>query len=458
MMLLRGDGFLIDFRKLASISLIGLMLFSFLIISPPIPVSATEGCYTEIGLNNADNSYVMFVNVSYSSGGDITCNGHCNSNFSDVRFENLDRTVFCDYWIEKKTDGEFAWVWVKLPSDIEDDNRFILSYGVNDTSMSSGIDTFQYFEDWTSDHTSQNYWNYNSGDGTTVYYTENYYNNTYTYDSRLRYRMNISEWHCCSDDAIQIRFQKCRSTPVGDCDRYAELNLKSKSVCGIDSSNWGFRVSSHTSGSSDNVCCNDTIPYDSSKFYIFDHTIQDSWSNITVYDDDTLSILSNGDLNLVPAESDNVHLTVALSQSSGWDFEWRDNDYLFVEADRGSPISSYIDWMFVSTYSDVEPTISSQSDENSSLIIFINVNGEVNNSVVYSLVPTFTWSRDNETSQYNLVIDDNSDFSSTEVNITDINIYNYPVLCTTTPSTVSYTLGSNLSGGTYYYRVRGYTL
>ena len=66
-----------------------------------------------INLDNAINEYQMFVNVSKNSGGDVSCNGHCNDNFSDIRFVDIDNVTFLDYWMEKRVDGNNAWFWVE---------------------------------------------------------------------------------------------------------------------------------------------------------------------------------------------------------------------------------------------------------------------------------------------------------------------------------------------------------
>ena len=73
----------------------------------------------------AINEYQMFINVTKTSGGDVDCNNHCNDDFGDIRFVDVDNSTYLDYWIEKKIDGSFAWFWVELPSDDEIDQKIL---------------------------------------------------------------------------------------------------------------------------------------------------------------------------------------------------------------------------------------------------------------------------------------------------------------------------------------------
>ena len=442
-------------KKLITMVIISLMFISVFFISNNVLADFyNEADYKVITLNNANNSYVMFINVTKTSGGDINCSGHCNNNFSDIRFEDAARTMFCDYWIEKYYSGNYAWVWVELPSDVEDTNTFVISYGDTHTAASNGTNTFWYFDDWTANHCE--YWHYEDG-GVTKYYTENYKNIACGYNTRLRYRMNISEWHNSGNGAIQIRYQACRTTPVGVCDSYTELNIKEASNCGADSLHWQYRVSNHDQGDQSNTCANTTIPYDSTKFYIFEQTLDTTSNNISVTDSDSNVELAHGDWSgTYPNSEDMNYLAIGLSQDSGYSFEWRDNDYLFIDVTRGgNTLSSYIDWMFVSNYTTIEPTVSSVSTQYDDDIQFLSINSGTNGTIVYSSTPTINWTIVTNTLQYHLEIDNNADFSSPEVNITDINQWNYPANCNINSTRVSFILPSELSTySKYYMRVK----
>ena len=117
-------------------------------------VSSYWAYYRVINLNNPHNHYQMLINISNNSGGDVDCNGHCLDNFGDVRFYDVDNVTVLDYWIEKKVDGFYAWFWVKLPSDVETDQKIIIYYGnLSATSISDGYSTFLWFDDFSIDTT-----------------------------------------------------------------------------------------------------------------------------------------------------------------------------------------------------------------------------------------------------------------------------------------------------------------
>jgi len=98
---------------------------------------------------NVVNDYQMFINVTKSSGGDVDCEGHCNDDFSDIRFGDIDNSTTLDYWIEYKSDGNWANIWVECPSDVESDSKILMFYGNSGASSASDGDaTFIFFDDF----------------------------------------------------------------------------------------------------------------------------------------------------------------------------------------------------------------------------------------------------------------------------------------------------------------------
>ena len=83
----------------------------------------------------------------------IVYDSDMNSDFSDLRFSTLDR-VNIPYWIESKTDGVEAFVWLKVPGN---NNRVICYYGnysANDASDAESV--FEYFHDMDDDSSITN--------------------------------------------------------------------------------------------------------------------------------------------------------------------------------------------------------------------------------------------------------------------------------------------------------------
>lgn len=113
-------------------------------------------------ISNGTRPYQILLNISNATGTNnatyVFCNGHCNSNFSDVRF-TLDNTTVIPYWFENTTTGK---VWVNLTSN----GTINMYYGntLETISTSDGNTTFIFFDDFsgaTVDTTNK--WNINAG-------------------------------------------------------------------------------------------------------------------------------------------------------------------------------------------------------------------------------------------------------------------------------------------------------
>jgi len=110
-----------------------------------------------ITITNPVAGYQMFVNVSYDS--------DMQNDFDDIRFFDDDNITELDYWLEYKVDGAYAYFWVKL----NDTGNTIYMYYGNPvaSSTSSGSNTWDYFLDWSFNH-SANFTNLDLG-GTNGY-------------------------------------------------------------------------------------------------------------------------------------------------------------------------------------------------------------------------------------------------------------------------------------------------
>ncbi|EMR75211.1 protein of unknown function (DUF2341), partial [Thermoplasmatales archaeon SCGC AB-540-F20] len=101
-----------------------------------------------INLNVSSGStptdYQVLLNITYES--------DMNSNFSDIRFINYsDNTTELDYWIEDKSDGNWANIWIKIGSSISTTNQtYAWMYYGNPSaeSNSNGSATFEFFDDF----------------------------------------------------------------------------------------------------------------------------------------------------------------------------------------------------------------------------------------------------------------------------------------------------------------------
>ena len=102
------------------------------------------------------------------------------------------------------------------------------------------------------------------------------------------------------------------------------------------------------------------------------------------------------------------------------------------------------------------PDLAPQEDE----IQFISINEGINGTIVYVSNPTFNWTLISDSSQYNLQIANDSDFSQLVVNITNITEVTFSSYYGENTTRVSFTLPPShilTELKTYYCRVRSYT-
>jgi hypothetical protein len=105
--------------------------------------------YVSSGSTSSD--YQVLLNITYISG--------MNSNFSDLRFVNYsNNSNELDYWIESKSDGNWANVWLEINSPINTSNQSLawMYYGNPGASTkSNGKNTFVFFDDFDSFDTNK---------------------------------------------------------------------------------------------------------------------------------------------------------------------------------------------------------------------------------------------------------------------------------------------------------------
>ena len=116
---------------------------------PPTPWLDIDWSYRkELNISNPVSDYQMQLVVGYDSGAssyDVHCEGHCNTNFSDLRFTASDGTTLRSYWIERKTDGDTCLVWINTSGE----SKIYMYYGNNNVGcQSNGNSTFLFFDDF----------------------------------------------------------------------------------------------------------------------------------------------------------------------------------------------------------------------------------------------------------------------------------------------------------------------
>ncbi len=106
-----------------------------------------------LDISNPVSGYQMKLNVSYDGGGDVSLEGHCNNNFSDLRFTAGDGISLRPYWIEEKVNGSYAETWVNTSGE----NTMYVYYNNSEaSSRSNGTATFPFFEDFEGQNDGEN--------------------------------------------------------------------------------------------------------------------------------------------------------------------------------------------------------------------------------------------------------------------------------------------------------------
>lgn len=103
--------------------------------------------------------------VLYKDSGTYNCSGHCNNNFSDIRFACSNGTSI-PYFIQNYTDGSRADVWVKNEYNVSD---FYIYYGnVNAVNDSNGTRTFLVYDDFNDGVINTTKWDTGTDGGATI--------------------------------------------------------------------------------------------------------------------------------------------------------------------------------------------------------------------------------------------------------------------------------------------------
>jgi hypothetical protein len=85
--------------------------------------------------------------------------------FADLKF--YQGATSCSYWIERKVNSSFAIVWIKIPT-ISIGSNIIRITADGTTGNSSGVNTFEWFDDFSSGTYGSGKWNLASPSGFSV--------------------------------------------------------------------------------------------------------------------------------------------------------------------------------------------------------------------------------------------------------------------------------------------------
>lgn len=193
--------------------------------------SARKPIYVNNGDNRSFTDYQQKVIVNFES-------GSMNNDFSDLRFANLAGNQDLSYFIQRKTDGVNATVFVKIPTLDQGANRFYMYFGNSGAAAASNVDTTMDF----SDHFSSNpttYWdsdcaNYANGEaqvrqgcGLGNRYPYNIQDNSTDRVGEYDYKLDLSSTTNCSAQFQNANYSKLTWNPnqfPGDPDAFTVNN------------------------------------------------------------------------------------------------------------------------------------------------------------------------------------------------------------------------------------------
>jgi hypothetical protein len=100
-------------------------------------------------INGKNLGYQMKIIIGNTSGGNVNCNGHVRSDFSDIRFISYsDNTTQFPYWRRNYTANTQATFWF---NNTLNDSSIWMYYGNRSASTTSnGSNTFYFFDDFSN--------------------------------------------------------------------------------------------------------------------------------------------------------------------------------------------------------------------------------------------------------------------------------------------------------------------
>ena len=116
-------------------------------------------------LSDYQVKFIVHRSDGSDSGDDVYIGSSgCESDYDDIRFTKSDGTTLLDYWIEE-SDSSDATIWVEVDSIAgSDDTTIYLYYGnAGASAVSSGDDTFDFFDDFDGGSVDTDKWDIDSG-------------------------------------------------------------------------------------------------------------------------------------------------------------------------------------------------------------------------------------------------------------------------------------------------------
>jgi type II secretory pathway pseudopilin PulG len=305
----------------------------------------------EITVSNNIEGYQTLINVSKSSGGDVTCEGNCNDDFSDLRFTNSSSDELIPYWIERKVDGDYAMVWV---NNKWNETTLYMYYGNSDASCdSSSSDTFPvYFDDWISDNRGD-WQNYNRGSN----YHERIHKTVDVDGGRILTINGVfSAWNYGNWDWSWIGFSDDKDTRLISCDNAVWIRLWHRTVDVDDTNHLWFSLYSKNGGSQSNT---DKLGIPTS--YLNDDLVlqlrfSDDVVNYTIKDENGLILITDELTTNVPNSNNVEYLSWGGLDLSSMPHSFLNPGWRISNGSTNGGCTLDIDNLFIGKYNLTEPS------------------------------------------------------------------------------------------------------
>ncbi|RLJ00337.1 MAG: hypothetical protein DRP06_02095, partial [Candidatus Aenigmatarchaeota archaeon] len=117
----------------------------------------------EINSSSSLTNYQIKINVTYDS--------DMNNSFKDLRFTNEEDNLTLDYWVESKSDGNWALVWIEVDSiDANNGTQVYMYYGNPSASSASDVNS-TFIREIDGNQSVKGSWHFDENSGTTAYDT-----------------------------------------------------------------------------------------------------------------------------------------------------------------------------------------------------------------------------------------------------------------------------------------------
>jgi len=291
--------------------------------------------------------YRRNITITESSGNDLTdyqvkisvpCYPHMQSDFSDLRFTDSDKTSPLSYWIESYTPSTSAIVWVKIPSLPASSSKDIYMYYGNTTPVSSesdGTKTFLFFDDF------ENLGNWNNP------YPAYYY--TTTVDGRSVLRMTYPSGSTSGHLAAKTPIPDMLNKEMIYSARWWGSNSDMDDTIGYGPSGTGKTFYAYQSlGDTSTTYGKHRVFLEGGSYVKGTTNAQSTWKTARLWINTTSDVWGyyNGEL---------LHGTGSLTHNAG---------YIHMDIDPDSTSRGmYYDWIFVKQYTSSEPTYAISTNE-----------------------------------------------------------------------------------------------